>query len=367
LPCKLVASILCVDKPMSVASSRRRKARLLAAVILFIPMAGFAQEPTKVPPWRLLYTLDPSVTARCPAWSYIHTAVAAEIGYDPFVEDAPRSISLVLMQTPERLEAHIEAHGENGELVDKQTAWAPSWRCDMLIDRAAVFLVDIVDPAVPRAVEEQPASTPSSTVESAPPVPTTPAPLTVHVTPTRKEGQPSPWIPKLSVFAGGGPTFWPLPEIALSLAISVEARWPRLSLGIQGRYDLAWSLSTKQEAHGNLAGGAAHICGHHGFGASRAYLRGCVIGGIGRLTTSVDGLAVKDGEASVVDVGARLGTGYWFAGSFGVELQVDALYLAHRPAVQVDQAEVWRLPAANIAIRAGVVGLFDVLGRGKNR
>jgi hypothetical protein len=100
------------------ATSRLCRARfLLVAALLGCPSAATAQPP-QVQPWRLDYVPGPNAPKNCPDKSYIRTAVATKLkGHDPFTDDATRSISVKLLPTPQRIEAHIEARDENGKVV----------------------------------------------------------------------------------------------------------------------------------------------------------------------------------------------------------------------------------------------------------
>lgn len=358
---------------MCVPSSRHGKAPslLLAAAILGGPTQAMA-EPPKVPPWHLEYVRTPG-TRLCPEEKSMRRVVAARIGYDPFKDDAPRSVRVTIVHTPERLEALIEARDENGQITATPKAWAPLGECRELLENTAVFLVDIVKPFVlPSPQKPEPPGTsttpappvapsPSPTPVPAPPAATLRAQEAKRPAPPRAAPARSPWVPKLAVSLGAGATWWTAPQTSMSLSTGFAARWPSLSIGVEGRFDYAWRLPTKQQAGGYIVGGAVIGCGYPGLSSHRAFVKGCLLGDLARLETSADSLVVPDGAATIVNIGVRVGGGFWLYGPLGIELQADAVYVAHRPTIWLDQTQTWRLPSANLGIRVGLVGLFDIL------
>src|SRR5689334_8179243 len=101
--------MLCTgDKPVSRAmrdaSSPQCKARFLLVAVL---LCGTSEAMAQVLPWRLDYAPGPNAPKNCPDKSYIKAALATKFGgRDPFTDDAPRSISVKLVLTPQRIEAH---------------------------------------------------------------------------------------------------------------------------------------------------------------------------------------------------------------------------------------------------------------------
>ncbi|UQA61360.1 hypothetical protein [Polyangium aurulentum] len=317
-----------------------------------------------MPPWRLTYVRDAGAPANCPDEKYVRLSVGAYLGYDPFTDDAPRSISVKVVLAPQRLEAHIEARDESGRIVDTQTAWAPTWRCDMLIDRAAVFLREIVDPLVIPSAEKP--APPAEASEAPPPIPMPDPPAAPPITsqqparPTPAAPTRSPWIPKLTVSLDAGPTWWAAPVTGMSLTMGVAARWPRFSLGFEGRYDIAWSLPTRKDVQVSLTAGTILACAYKDVSRGRAFMRGCMFGGLGGLSSDAERIAF-DREAAVIDIGVRVGGGYWLFGPVGIELHADGAYVAYWPVIRIDDAVVWRMKPVTGALRLGLVGLLDVL------
>jgi len=326
---------------------------------------AFAQ-PSEPAPWRLKYTRSADAPVNCPEESYIRTALAAKLrGVDPFIDDAPRAISIRIVLISERVEARIEAHDENGSLIADQTIHAPSWRCDQLADRTVFILRDIIDPLVattPQATAPSSAPAPSSIPLPSPPA-ATPTPVSIARQPLAKAPARSPWIPSLALSAAAGGSWWSAPETAITLAVGVEARWRHVSIGIEGLYDHAWRLPITQRMNASLAGLSLLACGRGPFLRARAFARGCVFGHVAVLSITPDSDKVEDlsddGDL-MVDIGARLGVGFWLARSIGLELDGDLAFIPRPPTFVADGEELWRAPRFTGAVRGGLVFLIDL-------
>ncbi len=353
------------------STPRPCKARLLLVAALLCGTSEVAAQPSQVLPWRLDYAPGPNAPKNCPDKSYIQAALATKLkGQDPFTDDAARSISVKLVLTPQRIEAHIEARDENGEVVVEHVTQAESWRCDQLADRIVFYLRDIIDPltippAAPAASSSSATPAPSAPSSAAPPPsPSTPA----RVEPLQPAGGPSApkaaarsaGQPQLAIYANMGAAWWSAPETALSLAAGIEARWNWLSIGLEGQYDHAWALPTKQDVDAERAGVSALACGRHALFSSRTFARACVFGDVAMLSIDAEKEKRPDAEDVTIAVGARLGGGFWLARFFALELYGDIAYVPRRPVVIVDGKEFWRSPRLTGAVRVGLVVPFDI-------
>lgn len=101
-------------------------------------------------------------------------------------------------------------------------------------------------------------------------------------------------------------------------------------------------------------------CGHHAFVPARFYGRGCLFGDLTRM--SFDAAQVRPGEnmSFILQFGARLGAGFSLSRRWALELQADGKVAVQRAAFAYDYQEVWLLPRFHGAVRANVVGLFDM-------
>jgi len=363
------------DKPISRvmrdASSRPCKARfLLVAVFLCSTSEATAQAP-QVLPWRLDYAPGPDAPKNCPDESYIKAALATKLGgRDPFTDDAPRSISVKLVLTPQRIEAHIEARDENGEVVANYVTHAESWRCDQLADRTVFYLRDIIDPltippAAPTTSSPPPTPAPSAPSSAAPPpAPSTPARVepshpaagpSAHKALARPERQP-----KLAVYANIGAAWWSAPETALSFAAGIEARWKWFSIGVEGQYDYAWTLPTKLDVEAERAGVAALACGRHVLLPPRVFAHACVFGDVALLSLDLPRSKLINDDDLVIDLGARFGGELRLTRFMGLQLHGDIAYVARQRVFIVNGEELWRSPRLTGAVRVGLVVPFNI-------
>ncbi|UQA61429.1 hypothetical protein [Polyangium aurulentum] len=343
---------------------------MLIAALLCGTSEATAQSP-EVLPWRLDYVPGPDAPKNCPDKSYIKAALATKLkGHDPFTDDAPRSISVKLVPTPQRIEAHIEARDENGKVVANHVTHAESWRCDQLADRTVFYLRDIIDPLT------IPSAAPTASSSSAPPAPSAPPsaatppapPAPPRVVPSQPVAHPSApkaparsaGLPQLAVSANMGAAWWSTPDTALSLAAGVEARWKRISVGFEGQYDHAWALPTKLDVEAERAGLAALACGRHELLAPRVFARVCVFGDVALLSLDAQRIKITNDDAFVVDLGARVGGELRLARFLGLQLHGDIAYVARQRVFVVDGEELWRSPRLTGAVRVGLVVPFDI-------
>ncbi|MDC3956256.1 hypothetical protein KEG38_20515 [Polyangium jinanense] len=354
------------------ASSRPCKARLLLVAALLCGTSEAAAQPSQVLPWRLDYAPGPDAPKNCPDKSYIKAALATKLkGHDPFTDDAPRSISVKLVLTPQRIEAHIEARDENGKVVANHVTQAESWRCDQLADRTVFYLRDIIDPLTIPPAAPAPSSSSATPAPSAassavpPPAPSTPArvePLQPAADPSApKAAARSAGLPQLAIYANMGAAWWSTPKTALSLAAGIEARWKWLSVGVEGQYDHAWALPTKLDVEAERAGLAALACGRHELLPPRIFARACVFSDVALLSLDVRKVKrINEEDDLVIDVGARLGAEFRLARFLGLQLQGDIAYVARHRELVVDGEELWRSPRLTGAVRVGLVVPFDI-------
>lgn len=344
---------------------------VLHAVTLHTTSAAHADEMT----WRLEYRQGADAPSNCPDENDLRTALSAKIGArDPFSNDAPRKITIYVTPTTDRIEARIQARDEKDNVVADSTAHAPSWRCDQLATRIVFVLRDIVDPLNPSTPTYSPSSAPSAPSPSSPPPvnngrasdnrpPGSPIdPVAKQSTiptnrPTRSVSRPKP---QMALAMGLGASWWNTPSTALSSTFGIALQWPRISVGFEGRYDYAWTLPLDKEIMANQVALAFLTCGQHGFVPTRFYGRGCLFGDLTRM--SVDSAQVRPGEnvSFILQLGARLGAGFSLNRRWALELQADGRVALQRAAFAQNDQELWQLPRFHGALRANVVGLFDV-------
>ncbi len=347
-----------IDRTISTANVLRLWfVGVIHAVIFHTASNVGAEEPT----WRLEYRRSKDAPSNCPDESYLRTALAAKNGArQPFSNDASRTIVIDVAPTTERIEARIQVKDEHDNLVSESIAHAPSWRCDQLADRIVFILRDIVDPIsipepAPAAVSSTPTapSTQSLVPEKSPPK------QTLLVQPIKKPANSSSKA-QLTLALGLGATWWSAPNTALSSALGIGLRWSRFSVGIEGRYDRAWKLPLTQAVHGEQVGLAMIVCGYHGFRHPPFYVRGCMLAGVTMLSAGTEQLRAFEYATPLIDLGARAGVGISVGRMWSIEVHGDGIVVVQQPRFMFNDGEGWRLPRFNGALRANLVGLFDV-------
>jgi hypothetical protein len=337
---------------------------VVAAVLGFVSAAR--GEPLRVPPWRLEY-MRSAGTESCSDKKEQRLSVAARLGYDPFDDAAPRTISVTVVSTPQKFEAFIEARDEDGRIVNTPKAWAPALRCDQLVENVAVFLVDIVDPVTipqppappePAPPSPAPVTSPPSTapVPPAPPPRSMEPPLRGSPAPPRPSPSRSPWVPRLMLTLSGGASFEAAPGVAPSFTLGAGLRWPLFSASLEGRYDVPGRDGTRAASQLGLA---LLPCVHPHLWGRRLFLEACLSGQVAHFWLEADRTNESRAQKNVFGVGVRGGVELRF-GALGTRVGVDVIHYDPPVVVRLDGQETWRISAVTFAVRGGVVGVFDV-------
>ncbi len=344
---------------------RRWFVGVIHAVIVHTAGNVGAEEPT----WRLEYRRSKDAPSNCPAEDYLHTALAAKNGArNPFSNDAPRTIVINIVPTTERIEGRIQVRDEGGNVVSESIAHAPSWRCDQLADRIVFVLRDIVDPllltdpAASPTPPNSPVSSPQQPPNEQPPKEKTRA---SGNTPVSDRTKRKPAIsrqakPSLALSLGLGATWWNAPSTAFTSVLGIGARWPRFLVGFEARYDRAYGLPIDQLYSAEQAGAALVVCGYYSFLHTSFFTRGCILGDMARMWIATDGAKAMDYSSTLINLGARVGAGVSLSRVWSIELNADGVFAVHQPLLVLNAEETWHVPTVNGALRANLVGLFDV-------
>lgn len=309
-------------------------------------------------PWRLEYRRGANAPTNCPDERYLRTALAAKNGTpERFADNASRTITIELVPTTERIEAHIQARNEQGSVVSEQIVHAPTFRCDQLADRIVFVLHDIIDPVT----LPEPESPQIPTTSDSPPLPDKSAPKAETTNPPGpKQTLKTLSNRRLAVSLGVGASWWNAPHTAFTSALGIGGRWPRFYLGLEGRYDRAWELPVSQSIVAEQLALGIIACGYHAFRSSRVYVRGCFMGDMTYASIATNRVHLSEFASTIVNVGARAGAGLSLARNWNIELNADAIIAVQQPRFAFNVQEYWQLPRFHGALRAGIVGLFDV-------
>lgn len=213
----------------------------MACAAFLLTAAGSARA---FPSSRLVYARGPGAES-CPERDVLSRAVAARLGYDPFLPSSDKTIVARIVRENENLKGQVELIDERGlELGLREFSAAPE-QCDELVKTMALSISIAIDPHSAETYsqappDEPPTPTPeeNESVEPIAPVtPKAPTPLRREapvrkVAPAREHG--FDW----SSGVGLNGTFDAAPRANLgALALARVAR-PTWSLGVQARVDL---------------------------------------------------------------------------------------------------------------------------------
>jgi len=326
-----------------------------ASLVLFLccalaPLAsGTPASADDAPPpvaVRLDYQLGAGAS-QCPGEERLRQVVEQRMGYDPFKPGATQTVSVAIQrqvdakkQPPDQLVGRIVYLDAGGKPVDASEFVVPDTICGCwaLITDLAVSIAFMI--------------TPFQVPEPPPPPPLEP-PACPEVTPVprpRAPGGPERPLPPrrarfaLQVGAGGMIGVGLAEQPTLGAFGLVRARWPALSVALEGRAHLpaatSGDLGTPVEI--GLLSGAVLPCFHWGI------VFGCTVGEVGSLR--LRGASVDAASDLLVGLGWRGGVEVPLGARLLLQARAEAIgtvtpsRLPIRPLGE-DGRDVWRTPA----------------------
>jgi hypothetical protein len=310
---------------------------LAVALGLGVPEAR-ADAPA-LQPVELFLTTTPS-SPSCPTRSALEAAVALRLGSNPFQVGAARSLHVSVHEQAGRWLADLELR-EGEKVLGHQTLSSPSTECADL-EPMLVLTLSVVcsaGPAVTALPEGDIEKQFSVTPEVASPKPNKPEGAS-------SEG-PTLWI-GAGVLATGGAA----KKVAFGGTVEVEAAWPWLSLGIQGRADLP-TTSTIQagQLETNLLYGALLPCGR------LEPWSGCALIAFGSERASGSGYpGATTATSFYTGLGLQARVDLALSRHWEVRLHADLLFPLTRAEVHVQGEPVWQVPAVSFGLGAELLG-----------
>ena len=218
--------------------------RVLAALIVAIAVLSLPLVALAAPTARLVYVRNVGAES-CPDELAIRAAVAARLGYDPFLPVAKATMLAEISKEAKGYRARIKLVDEDNAVRGSRELAHDGERCADMIDAMALTMSIAIDPdslmgpkAKPIvATKAEDLGSPTDADDKAM------APATKHVdAPPAKppvERVTSPSGSALRLEIGAGPAVWvgAAPAAAASGSLFVRARWPRVSLSLEGRGD----------------------------------------------------------------------------------------------------------------------------------
>lgn len=330
---------------------RRIPTRLFLALSLVVPLVAAAEDK---PRYRLAFTRDPAA-ASCPDAAGLRAAVAAKLGYDPFTDDATRTLAVSFGKSGPELRAQIELRDEGGAVTGARKLKSTATTCGPLAEDVAQAIAIVVDPlylnpppppsasaSASASTSAAPTAAPTATVD----VPEPPEPP-VPTEPTRVFVTGASFVTAGSSPAGLGGGF------ALGLGVRPTKRW---SVGLEGRYDLEGALGSRfgGEVRGHLLVGNLVPCLHEG-----PFLA-CAVGQLGAFLGASAGIDDPQRMSTLyLAAGVRLGVEVPLVGSaLALRLGLDVLASLTHTRLVLHGEEVWVSSPVTGTLGGGLVGWF---------
>lgn len=320
-----------------------RGARPWAAALTLTAVALASRSVHAAPSARLVYLRDAEASS-CPDERAVRAAVAARLGYDPFMAFAPSTMFAEIRREGADYKGFVKLVDPDNVVRGARELVHAGEPCSELVDAMALSMSIAIDPLSltgPRPksdVSEPQARTEEPTPEPRPPdPPPSPAPAPAppdRVSPVTTRA-PSP---ALHLALGLGPAL----SIGTAPAPAVGAR--------VGVFATRGSLGLFLEAHGDLEASRALTRGRVGtrllegqFGACYHYLAffGCGTASLGALSASAEGItAPRTDVGTHASVGARAGLEIDLAPPLYLRLQLDGVAVLTPHTLAVDGEEV---------------------------
>ena len=281
----------------------------------------------------------------CPDAAELQKAIIAQLGYDPFRNDAAERVAVVFSRTRGGFKSSIVRTGTGTPLRRELASRAD--QCSELANSTRLALAIAIDPQA--YLRPAPPTPPS--VEVAPPPPPPPplepvrAPAPAAPPPDRGPSAPSeparPSAP-LQWWLGVGAlsALGAAPTATGGLVVHASARKGTFSLGTEGRFD--WPI-TRDYGVGTLESNfivASLVpCAHFGVGAA------CLVGSAGALrakSTGFEGSTSRTGFLALV--GARAAVTWGLGEKTALVVFADLQLAPTRDTLTIDDQPAWTNP-----------------------
>ncbi|MFI5288044.1 MAG: hypothetical protein ACHQ17_00260 [Polyangia bacterium] len=314
---------------------------------------------------HLLYVREAGAE-RCPDETQLRAEVAARLGYDPFSESAPSTISVTIRAGARGLKARIELVDRTGEVTGARSLTAPEPDCVALAEAVELAVSLAVDPlrfvnppapAAPVIVPPAPAATPPPESRPAPIAPPPAAPKPIAPPRPRSEREV-----RWRLGAGALAALGAAPTVNFGFTASAGVRGPHWSVDLEGRFDLpagqpTGSVNATGSVETALYLATALPCFHV------RLFSGCALLALGAQTADGINLPVTRKSASLfAAAGARAGIEVPLIPKLELALAADLLAAITRTRYTADGASgpttVFDTPPISGAFHVGLLGYF---------
>ncbi len=296
---------------------------------------------------RASVVLHYSALAACPDEQSFRRKVATRLGYDPFVADAPRNVTVDLVPNGTRLRAR--ARVQTPGKPDAERALDDSVEhCEALADALAASVAMAVDPL--RALAA-PATNPIAERVQNPSIPVeAPAPrvIIVHDAPPPKPGPPVRFFAQAAITAG----FGVLPGEGYNAEAGFGAQYTDFSLTAEGRVSQQWGTETLLSGYridATALSAALVPCAHYGM------LVACAVGRVGAMQgRSPDVTTPSLGSTQLASLSARAELALPLSQAFAWRVLGEAGLPVVRTSFVVNGRQVWTAPSGQFALGTGL-------------
>ncbi|APR85799.1 Hypothetical protein A7982_11148 [Minicystis rosea] len=334
---------------------------ILLAMLLFT--APLRAEPPRTA--RLAFTRGAGAE-RCPDEAALRKSVTARLGYDPFREDASRSITAGVTRAGSALHGDVTLNDGAGHVSGTRRLTVTNDDCEELVASMALAISIAIDPEVlfrpsppeapiappPRAPEPAPSASaplPSPPRAPSPPSASIPEPLPAALPP------PRPSRVRFRAGVGGVIAIGAAPAVNGGISTQVGFRHRAFSAALEGRFDVPATTAapTGGTVRAGLTTASLVPCFHASVFAACGLATVGALRGVG---TGVPG--AKADVTPFATLGARAGVEIPIAGIFAADLHGDLAVTLTRTALQLDGRDVWITPRVAGAFGAGVLVHF---------
>lgn len=295
----------------------------LISLVLISPRPAAAEERQVA----LTYVVEPKLKT-CPDEKWVRQAVAARLGYDPFHSGPGTKIEARIRSEDKGLGATLEVTTAEGKPAGRRQFTSATGDCLELVSAMELAIAIAVDPhylSRPAPVE--------ATVEQPPPAP---PPATPLATPAPVVNAPPSTPLEFQAQLGALGSIGLSPSVVPGVTLQLSLRWPRFSLGLDGRADWAGSMNvgTGRIWTSTLLG-ALVPCGHFGRFA------GCGVLSVGAIQVTGEIAEARRETSPLVLVGGRLKADFALSTRISLQPFLDVQAVVTRVTVLSGTQPVW--------------------------
>jgi hypothetical protein len=316
------------------------------------------------PSARLVYSRGPGAES-CADKDAVRAAVAARLGYDPFVAYSPATMFVEISRSGSSFRARIKLVDADDMVRGERELVEPGPSCAGLIDVMALSVSIAIDPyslGHPRK-EGPPSGSVEAPSDGAAPSSSKPEeqhPNTEHAEPVARAEAPSPASPPLpspspgvTWHAGAGLSAWigAAPGPNVGARVFIQPRYERASLALEGRFDLPGSKDLPSATvRTSIVAASLVPCLH-----VVAWLAGCGVISAGSVHATSEGLAhPSTSSALLLALGVRAVAEVPLTKAFAAWGSLEGIAPLEVERITVGGNVVYTLPSVGAAASIGV-------------